>query len=95
METLGPVVSELAWGTVYIGGGTPSTLPAKMLRRLFDAIDTHLNVRPNAQRSFEFDPLVMSESRVDVLAEYGFSHFSFGIQTLDPEVNNSIHGDSH
>jgi len=89
METLGPVVSELAWGTVYIGGGTPSTLPAKMLRRLFDAIDTHLNVRPNAQRSFEFDPLVMSESRVDVLAEYGFSHFSFGIQTLDPEVNKA------
>jgi coproporphyrinogen III oxidase-like Fe-S oxidoreductase len=89
MTTLGPVVSELAWGTVYIGGGTPSTLPAKMLRRLFDAIDTHLNVRPDAQRSFEFDPLVMSGARVDVLAEYGFNHFSFGIQTLDPEVNKA------
>ena len=89
METLGPVVAGLDWGTVYIGGGTPSTLPAKMLRRLFDAIGTHLNVRPDAQKSFEFDPLVMSAGRVEVLAEYGFNHFSFGIQTLDPEVNKA------
>ena len=89
METMGPVVAGLDWGTVYIGGGTPSTLPAKMLRRLFEAIDTHLNVRDDAQKSFEFDPLVMSAGRVEVLAEFGFSHFSFGIQTLDPEVNKS------
>ena len=89
MQTMGPVVSDLAWGTVYIGGGTPSTLPAKMLRRLFDAMNEHLNIRSDAKRSFEFDPLVMSEGRVKVLAEYGFTHFSFGIQTLDPEVNKA------
>ena len=30
----------------------------------------------------------MSEGRVEV-ARYGFQHFSFGIQTLDPEVNKA------
>ena len=89
MATIGPAVQGLRWGSVYIGGGTPSTLPAPMLRELFDALGEHLNVREDAHRSFEFDPLVMSEGRVAVLAEYGFTHFSFGIQTLDPEVNKA------
>ncbi len=89
METLGPVVNELEWGSVYIGGGTPSTLPAAMLERLFQALKTHLNIPDDAHRAFEFDPLVMSGGRVDVLAKHGFTHFSFGIQTLDPAVNKA------
>jgi len=89
METFGPAVKDLAWGSVYIGGGTPSTLPARMLTELFEALDSHLNIRPDAHKSFEFDPLVMSEGRVAVLAQFGFTHFSFGIQTLDPEVNKA------
>ena len=89
METLGPAVRDLDWGSVYIGGGTPSTLPSGMLVDLFEALNTHFNIREDAHRSFEFDPLVMSEGRVEVLAEYGFRHFSFGIQTLDPEVNKA------
>jgi len=89
METMGPAVNVVEWGSVYIGGGTPSTLPSGMLRRLFEALDTHLNIASDAHRSFEFDPIVMSGGRADVLAEFGFSHFSFGIQTLDPEVNRA------
>lgn len=89
MRTLGPAVNGLEWGSVYIGGGTPSTLPAKMLRRLFEGIHDSLNVPADAHLSFEFDPLVMSGGRADVLAEFGFNHFSFGIQTLDPKVNQA------
>ena len=89
IETIGEAVSGVEWGSVYVGGGTPSTLPAGMLRRLFDGLNTHLTVREDAHRAFEFDPQVMSASRVAVLAEYGFSHFSFGIQALDPAVNKA------
>ena len=89
METIGPAVRGLEWGSVYVGGGTPSTLPSGMLSELFEALNTHFSIRHNAHRAFEFDPLVMSEGRVEVLARYGFQHFSFGIQTLDPEVNKA------
>lgn len=89
MKTLGPAVRPAEWDSVYIGGGTPSTLPSSMLRRLFEALQEHLNIPADAHKSFEFDPLVMSGGRVDVLAEFGFTHFSFGIQTLDPEVNKA------
>jgi coproporphyrinogen III oxidase-like Fe-S oxidoreductase len=89
IQTMGPAVNVVEWGSVYIGGGTPSTLPAPMLRRLFEAVDAHLNVASDAHRSFEFDPIVMSGGRADVLSEFGFTHFSFGIQTLDPDVNRA------
>ena len=52
-------------------------------------MEKYLNILPDAHRSFEFDPLVMSEGRVAALADHGFTHFSFGIQTLDPEVNKA------
>jgi coproporphyrinogen III oxidase-like Fe-S oxidoreductase len=89
MSVLGPAVSGMRWGAVYVGGGTPSTLPAKMLDRLFGLLSEHFDIAPDAEKSFEFDPQVMSQARVKVLKEHGFAHFSFGIQALDAEVNEA------
>ena len=35
----------------------------------------------------EFDPAVMNRERLDVLAAHRFDQLSFGIETLDPEIN--------
>lgn len=87
IETIGPAVRPLTFHAVYIGGGTPSVLPAKMLGELLDAIDTRLNWHPHAARKIEFDPAVMNRERLEVLAAHGFDQLSFGIETLDPEIN--------
>lgn len=89
MSVIGPAVAGMKWGSVYVGGGTPSTLPAKMLDRLFSSLSKHFDILDDAEKSFEFDPLVMNSGRVEVLKTHGFSHFSFGIQTLDPGVNQA------
>ncbi len=89
MATIGPAVRDLEWHTLYVGGGTPSTLPAHMLDRLFTSLAKHFRFAKNASRSFEFDPMVMNASRIAVLKKHGFTHFSFGIQTLSPEVNRA------
>ncbi len=89
MAVLGPAVESIQWGAVYVGGGTPSTLPAAMLDRLFTSLERHFDIDSNAARSFEFDPQVMNTSRVEVLKRHGFSHFSFGIQTLSAGVNQA------
>ncbi len=89
MEILGPSVEGLCWGSVYVGGGTPSTLPGAMLDELFTALSMHFDIHPRAEKSFELDPAVISNRRLDVLKEHGFSHFSFGIQSLMAEVNQA------
>ncbi len=87
VETLAPVVQQLTWHAWYIGGGTPSILPPKMLDRLLTTISNAFSFHPRAGRHFEFDPAVMSNEKTEILRRHGFEHFSFGIQTLDPQAN--------
>jgi len=88
IDTLSPGVRRLTFHSLYIGGGTPSVLPARMLHELLHAIDTKFAWHPRASRKLEFDPGVMNRERLTVLVEHGFRDLSFGIQTLDPEVNS-------
>jgi coproporphyrinogen III oxidase-like Fe-S oxidoreductase len=87
LGVIGPVLRPLTFHALYIGGGTPSVLPAALLRELLGALDATINWHPQASRKMEFDPAVMSRERLDVLAAHGFDQLSFGIETLDPEIN--------
>jgi coproporphyrinogen III oxidase-like Fe-S oxidoreductase len=87
LAVIGPAVRPLTFHALYMGGGTPSVLPAKLLRELLHALDTTITWHPQASRKMEFDPAVMSRERLDVLAAHGFDQLSFGIETLDPEIN--------
>jgi coproporphyrinogen III oxidase-like Fe-S oxidoreductase len=87
IEVLAPAVRPLTFQALYIGGGTPSVLPARLLRELLETLDSAFAWHPLAVRRFEFDPLVISRERLEVLAKHRFSELSFGIQTLDAATN--------
>jgi coproporphyrinogen III oxidase-like Fe-S oxidoreductase len=87
IEVIGPAVRPLTFHALYIGGGTPSVLPARMLHELLEALDAAVTWDPAASRKLEFDPTVMNRARMEVLAAHGFDQLSFGLETLDPEVN--------
>lgn len=86
IEIMAPALEPLTFHALYIGGGTPSVLPAPMLHDLLTAIDTKLRWHPNASRKLEFDPAVMNRKRLEVLDAHGFRQLSFGIETLDPDI---------
>jgi coproporphyrinogen III oxidase-like Fe-S oxidoreductase len=87
LRVIGPSLRPLTFHALYIGGGTPSVLPAKLLRELLLAVDGTLSWHPQASRKLEFDPAVMNRERLEVLKAHQFDQLSFGIETLDPEVN--------
>lgn len=87
IEIIGPAVRPLTFHSLYMGGGTPSVLPAPLLHELFEALDQALKWHPRASRKLEFDPAVMNRDRLKVLAAHRFTQLSFGIETLDPEIN--------
>jgi hypothetical protein len=70
-----------------MGGGTPSVLPARLLKELLTAVDTKFRWHRMASRRIEFDPAVMNRERLEVLSAHGFKRLSFGIQTLEEEIN--------
>lgn len=87
VETLSPGLREVTFSTLYFGGGTPSVLPADQLRRVVAALEANLDLQDAASRYFELDPAMMSDARVAALVDLGFAHLSFGVQTLDAQVN--------
>jgi oxygen-independent coproporphyrinogen-3 oxidase len=66
--------------TVYVGGGTPSLLPARALRRLLAAI--HAFAPQAAEWTVEANPESLSPSFLEACGELGPDRLSLGLQSL-------------
>lgn len=75
---------------VHLGGGTPNHLNDAQLWRLGEMIDRFTAVSPDAERSVEADPRLITRSQLATLRALGFDRISFGVQDLDPEVQEAI-----
>lgn len=88
IEIVSQGTGQHTFHAVYVGGGTPSVLPAETVRRVMGALDQHLRFHPDNSRYFEMDPAVLSEPRLAAWRDAGFRNTSFGVQTLSAEVND-------
>ncbi|TVR51918.1 MAG: radical SAM family heme chaperone HemW [Spirochaetaceae bacterium] len=70
--------------TVYIGGGTPSVIPAAELEPFLGSLRTALRIEhPPAEWTFEANPETITADRLDALSRSGVDRLSIGIQTFD------------
>lgn len=69
---------------VHIGGGTPSVLSARQIKRLFDAITENIG-REIPEITFESNPASLTWEKADVLATYDNVTVNMGIQSFVPE----------
>ena len=72
--------------TVFVGGGTPTLLPAAELVRLLRAVDDELGLAPGAEVTTEANPDSVDPASLQVLREGGFTRVSFGMQSAVPHV---------
>ncbi len=72
--------------TVFVGGGTPTLLPAGDLVRILAAIDTELGLAPGAEITTEANPDSVDAASLSALREGGFTRMSFGMQSAVPHV---------
>jgi oxygen-independent coproporphyrinogen-3 oxidase len=72
--------------TVYLGGGTPSLLPAPLIARLLHFIRVNFNVAPDAEMTLEANPASTDESKVGAWLEGGVNRLSLGVQGFDPRA---------
>ncbi|NGY03187.1 oxygen-independent coproporphyrinogen III oxidase [Solimonas terrae] len=77
---------------LHFGGGTPTALDDRQLAELMTALDQHFGLIDDADReySIEIDPRTVDAERLRVLAGIGFNRVSFGVQDLDPRVQEAI-----
>ncbi len=72
--------------TVYLGGGTPSLLPADLMSRLLDFIRRNFNVAPEAEVTLEANPGSTDEGRIAAWLDGGVNRLSLGVQGFDPRA---------
>ena len=77
--------SKAPVSTIYLGGGTPSQLSIKQLRRLFDAIYIYNKVEKDAEVTIEMNPDDVTEELATVLQQLGVNRVSMGAQTFNEE----------
>jgi oxygen-independent coproporphyrinogen III oxidase len=82
--------TELPIGELHLGGGTPTFLPAGELDRLLDGLLVHARVRPDANLAVESDPRSVTPAHLSVLRRHGFNRISYGVQDMDPRVQDII-----
>ncbi len=72
--------------TVFVGGGTPTLLPAGDLAALLGAVREHLGLAAGAEVTTEANPDSVTPASLAALARAGFTRVSFGMQSAVPHV---------
>lgn len=68
--------------TVFIGGGTPTVLPAPLLERLLLKINRTFQLAADTEWSVEANPKTLTEEKLSVLKEGGVNRISIGAQSF-------------
>lgn len=77
--------------TVYVGGGTPTTLDESQLELLLSAINTEIDVSSLDEFTVEAGrPDTITPEKIAVLAKYGVTRVSVNAQTLNDDILRSI-----
>ncbi|KHL12061.1 UNVERIFIED_CONTAM: coproporphyrinogen III oxidase [Mumia flava] len=72
--------------TVFVGGGTPTLLPADDLGRVLDALGSTFGLADGYEATTEANPDSVTPQSLRRLRERGFTRISFGMQSAVPHV---------
>ncbi|OJZ17732.1 MAG: oxygen-independent coproporphyrinogen III oxidase [Thiobacillus sp. 65-29] len=75
---------------LHLGGGTPTYLHPDDIRALMGRMRGHFNIAPDAEISCEVDPRELTREHLVALRENGFNRVSFGVQDMDPKVQEAV-----
>ena len=77
--------------TVYIGGGTPTTLNPKQLERLLSALSRRVDTFGLQEFTLEAGrPDTITKQKLDIAKKYGVSRISVNPQTLNDDILKEI-----
>ncbi|MFD0398047.1 radical SAM family heme chaperone HemW [Kitasatospora sp. NPDC059811] len=83
-KVLGPV--DLPVQTVFLGGGTPTLLPARDLVKMLAALREEFGLADGAEVTTEANPESVDPAYLAELREGGYNRVSFGMQSARPHV---------
>ncbi|MBQ2873433.1 MAG: radical SAM family heme chaperone HemW [Bacilli bacterium] len=75
--------------TIYIGGGTPSSLSLEELKRLFDIIKI-FKLKDNYEFTIECNIESIDEDKLKLFKDNGVNRLSFGVESFSEDILNIL-----
>lgn len=79
-----------AMETVFIGGGTPSLLPAPLMAKLLAGLREHFDIPAGIEFTSEANPGTLTEDWLRAATEGGVNRLSLGMQAFQPELLQTL-----
>lgn len=76
--------------TIFVGGGTPTSLNEQQLERFCESINRNLPKSENLEFTFEANPGDLSTDKLQILKDAGVNRISLGVQTFNDELLKKI-----
>lgn len=67
--------------SVFIGGGTPSVLPAEQIIKVTETVRSRFDLMPDAEVTIECNPGTLDEDKLKAYRECGINRLSLGLQS--------------
>ena len=83
IDLISPMLPKKEFETVFIGGGTPSLLPAGMIPRLAAKLRENFVFPADAEISIECNPESVSLEKLVQYRDCGINRISFGLQSSE------------
>lgn len=76
--------------TIFVGGGTPTSLNEQQLFRFCESINKNLPMNGELEFTFEANPGDLTKGKLQILKDAGVNRISLGVQTFNEELLKSI-----
>ncbi len=86
----GKELKRLEVDTVFIGGGTPSSVDNLFIAEVMDALRSAFNISYDAEISMEANPGTLTAGKAKSYFKTGINRISLGIQSFDDDLLKSI-----
>lgn len=81
---------EVTIPTIYIGGGTPTSLSASQLQTLLANVTRRIDLKQVREFTIEANPGDLTEEKLEIIQAFGVNRVSMGVQTFDDRLLKKI-----
>ncbi len=78
--------SNIKAKTLYLGGGTPTSLPTPLLKKIIESARQSFSLPISAELTVEANPETLDEEKLNMLIQVGVNRLSIGVQSFNDDL---------
>lgn len=90
IEIYSKLISKYKVDSIFIGGGTPSSIDSKFIGKMFEKLHSSFNIASNSEITIEVNPGTLDKKKLKTYKKYGVNRISLGAQSLNDKILKNI-----